>query len=67
MANGVKLDTILSEKALIFLEPIDEILLLKTFLPPPWRLWGYDPALNLGLDAVCTGLVLVTADLSLLT
>jgi hypothetical protein len=67
MADSINLDTMLSQKTFVLLEAVNQVFLLETLLPASGRLRRNDTALNLGLDAVGTGLVLVAANLALLT
>jgi hypothetical protein len=66
MANSINLDSMLSQEIFIFFETFNEILFLEALLSAARRLWGYNPALNLGLDTVGAWFILVATDLALL-
>lgn len=67
VADGVKVDAGLGEEGLIFLEAVDEVPLMRLLLPTTWWLRRDNPALNVGLDAVGAWLLLIAANLPLLT
>lgn len=67
MTDGIKVDTILRQQRFVLPKPIYKIPLVKPLLPTSRWLRRNHSALHTGFDAVGTWLVLVTADLALLT
>ena len=65
MGDGFEADAMLGQQRFVLLEAIYEIPLLWLFLPPPGRLRWDDSTLDLGLDTVGAGLLLVAAYFSL--
>lgn len=66
LVNRLEVDAVLREQGLISPEAVDELPLLRLLLPPAWGVGGDHLAVDAGLDAVGTRLLLVTADLALL-
>jgi hypothetical protein len=66
VGDGFKVDAVLRQQGLVLAQAVDEVPLMRLLLPAPGRLWGDNAAVDLGLDAVGTRLLLVAADLSLL-
>ena len=66
VGDGLEGHAVLVEEGLVLLEAVDELALVGFLLPPARGLGWHHAALDLGLDAVGTGLVLVTPNLALL-
>jgi hypothetical protein len=66
VGDRLKVDAVLRQQILILPEAVDEIPLMRLLLPAPGWLWRDHAALDLGLDAVGTWLLLVATDFSLL-
>lgn len=67
VTDGVEVDTSLGQEGLIFLEAVDEVPLMRFLLAPTGRLRRHHAALDVGLNAVGAGFLLIATDLSLLT
>jgi hypothetical protein len=67
VGDRLETDAGLRHHRLIFAQTLEQVTLMRLLLPAPGRLWGHDAALDLGLDAVGTGLLFIAAYLSLLT
>lgn len=67
VTDGVEVDAGLGEEGLIFLEAVNEVPLMRLLLPSTRWLRGDNPALDVSLDAVGARLLLVAANLPLLT
>ena len=65
MGDGIEGDAMLGQQRLVLLEAIYEVSLLWFLLPPPGRLRWDDSTLDLGLDTVGAGLLLIAAYFSL--
>lgn len=65
MGDGVEAHAMLGQQRLVLLEAIYKVPLLWFLLPPPGRLRRDDSTLDLGLDTVGAGLLLIAAYFSL--